>query len=532
MSKISLIIFYSFFTYAQSVPENLNSNIYDFLDRMDVKNLISTSLEAKPFAQKDIKKYLIQLKSVTNKLSIVELKTLNKYLEYYNIEGNGNTFKYQRKTENITLNIVPIAGYSFEFLSKLKGHSRVGGVKVFTTYNDLFNLHLLMQDRGEFGEFVDDKKDLSPQRGYAFVSAPNGGIEYSDVIAGLTFDWNWLRLSLAKDYNRWGTGIFGQLILSDKVNAFPHVKLEYLPADWLRFRYIFGWLNSQVLDSSSYYHSNPGSRMDEKRYDFINKFISANFLTFQPFDYLVLSIGNSFVYSGKSIRLESLIPLSFFKYLDRDVGKGSVADGNGQMFFDFSFNYFSNLRMYGSLFIDVISIRKTIKGDYSENWFGYTIGTKVIDPLIQNVDLTFEYTKIDPWVYEHKDVTTTYKHLNYQLGHWIGQNADLLSFRLKSYLPYNLCFVFDIQYFRKGGLDDIYYVYVGRDEKKLDFLYSPLRKDLSFGMEITYEPITSLILSLNHRYSDISDEDKYRTPKSLIGKKNHIKIGFQLGFPY
>ena len=29
-----------------------------------------------------------------------------------------------------------------------------------------------------------------------------------------------------------------------------------------------------------------------------------------------------------------------------------------------------------------------------------------------------------PWVYEHKDETTTYKNFDYYLGDWLGQNAD------------------------------------------------------------------------------------------------------------
>lgn len=498
---------------------------------MEIKNFISVPTEAKPYYIKDIKKYLILLKSQAYKLNQIEQIKLNKFLQYYNLEEYNFILPYEYKQRKFLFNFTTIAGYNLEYLASSKGHSRVGGIRLLTSYDSIFNSYLLLQDRGEFGEFVDTKKDLSPQRGYAFVSAPNG-IEYSDVIAGLTLDWNWAKLSLAKDYNKWGSGLFGQLILSDKVNAFPHIRFEYLPVDWLRFRYIFGWLNSQVIDSSTYYNSQPGSKLNDKRYDFVNKFIAANFITFQPIEYLNFSIGNSFIYSGKTIRMESLIPFSFFKYLDRDVGKGSVADGNGQMFFDLNFNYFNNFRLYGTFFIDVISLRKTFKSDYSENWFGYTLGSKVIDPLIENLDLTIEYTKIDPWVYEHKDITTTFKHLNYQLGHWIGQNSDLFNLKLKLYPLFNLTLSLEVQYLRKGGLDDIYYVYVGRDEKKLNFLYSPLMKDFRVGIEITYEPIPALVLLFNYRYSKISDEDNIRTSKVLLGTNNFIKFGCEFGFPY
>jgi hypothetical protein len=526
-----LILFPIFSINPQTVSENLRSNIYDFLDRMEIKNLISVPVEAKPYSISEIKRLLNELNSKNDLLNETDKQKLDKYLSYYKISEYKSILPYQYSKEDFLFNITPMAGYSFDYLSKLKGNTRVGGIRLLTSYKEVFNAYFMFQDRGEFGDFVDFKKDLSPQRGYAFVPAPNG-IEFSDVIGGVVLDWDWAKIGLVKDYNRWGSGLFGQLILSDKVNSFPHVKFEYNPVNWFRFRYIFGWLNSQVIDSSSYYHSQPGSKLDEKRYNFIDKYISANLFTFQPYDHLSFSLGNSFIYSGSSVRLESLIPFSFFKYLDRDVGKGSVADGNGQMFFDVNFNYFKGLRIYATWFIDVLSLRKTFNGDYSENWFGYTIGSKLIDPLIENIDIVFEYTKIDPWVYEHKDITTTYKHLNYQLGHWIGQNADLFNINLKSYLLHNLTIDFDISYLRKGGLDDIYYPYEGRDEKKFYFLYPPLRKDFSAGLTINYEPLTSLIIYFNYKYSDISDEDNIRTPSYILGSNNFIKFGFEFGFPY
>ena len=515
----------------QTVTENLSSNIYDFIDRMEIKNLISLKSESKPYYISDIKKWLLELKGKEQLLNDIEKKQLEKYLSYYKIGDKSDILPYEFEKDNFSINIQPIAGYSFDYLSGKKGHTRAGGIRLYTNYGKIFNSYFLFQDRGDFGDFVDFKKDLSHERGYAFVSAPNG-IEYSDIIAGVILDWDWAKIGLAKDYNRWGSGLFGQLILSDNVNSFPHIKFEYNPINWFRFQYIFGWLNSQVLDSSRYYHSQPGSKLDEIRYDFINKYIAANLFTFQPFDYLSFSVGNSFIYSGSTIRLESLIPFSFFKYLDRDVGKGSVADGNGQMFFDMNFNYFNGFRLYGTFFIDVISIRKTFNNDFSENWFGYTVGSKIIDPIIKNLEFQFEYTKIDPWVYEHKDITTTYKHLNYNLGHWIGQNADLTNLRL-SYSPlFNVNLAIDFQYFRKGGLDDIYYPYEGRDEKKFSFLYSPLRKDLSYGFTVSYEPIPSLLIFCNVKFSKISDEDNDRTQDYLIGSKNFIKFGFNFGNTY
>ena len=44
--------------------------------------------------------------------------------------------------------------------------------------------------------------------------------------------------------------------------------------------------------------------------------------------------------------------------------------------------------------------------------------------LFDNLDVTVEYTRLNPWVYEHKNEVTNFKHLKYSLGHWLGQNGD------------------------------------------------------------------------------------------------------------
>lgn len=529
---ITVIIFIVIIPYnfniAQNVTENLNSNIYNFLERLEIKNVINLSTEVRPFYIGKIKQILKQLQLDTVKLTEVEREQLKKYLKYYNLDKNDFFLPYYYHNDKFEFRGTPILGYNFRRLSNFNGHTRVGGASIYTTYSQLFSMYAHLQDKGEVGDFYDDKKLVTLERGYDFHHYADG-IEYSDVIGGISYDWGWGNISLQKDYNEWGHGKFGQLILSTKVNSFPHIKFEFNPIQQIRFRYIFGWLNSKVIDSNYYYNSNPGLSINERRYDYINKFFVANFLTFEPWDFLKVSAGNSIIYSG-SVRLETFLPLTFFKYLDRDVGKGSVSDGNGNLFFDAAFNYFDGIRIYSTLLIDVISIRKTLKGDYHENWIGYTIGVNFIDKLIKNSDLTIEYTKIGPWVYEHKDITTTYKHLNYTLGHWIGQNADLISINFNIQPLSDLRASVSFQKLRKGGEGDISLAY--QSKSMVDFLYPPSKRDLILNIRIEYELISSFIFFADYQFSDISDELYGRTPEFMIGSKHYITFGFSFGFPY
>lgn len=533
VSKLSLIIllivFLSSNIYSQYLPVNFNSNIYEFLDRMEIKGLVNFPTESKPYSMKMVKQALRELQDKRTELNRNEINYLNWFNTIYN--SNDYLIPYKYEADRFYFDFTPVAGYKFEIFNKESGFSRVGGLRISTTYGDNFSGYVHLQDRGEFGNFIDRKKTISFERGYEFQYEKNG-MEYSDVSGGIYLDWDWASIGLAKDYNLWGHGNFGNVILSDKVNSFPFIKFEYNPIKWLRFKYIFGWLNSKVIDSNYYYNSYPGSLINEKRYNFINKFFVANLFTIQPWNSFTFSVGNSFIYSGNTVRLETFLPFAFYKYLDRDVGKGQISDGNGQLFFDGAWRLFNRIRIYGTLFIDVISLRKTFKGNYIENWFAYTLGAKSVDLPIKNLVTNIEYTKVDPWVYEHKDITTTYKHLNYILGHWIGQNADLLSISFSYYTDFRARVNLILQWLRKGGNEDIYYAYKGRDEKEIYFLYPPLRKDFWLKFNIDYELYPTLLLSANYLYSNIKDEDQFRTEKIFLGKNHHLKVGFSFGFPY
>jgi hypothetical protein len=241
-----------------------------------------------------------------------------------------------------------------------------------------------------------------------------------------------------------------------------------------------------VIDSSRTYIEYPGTISAREKTAYIDKYVVANLLTVSPWNWLDASVGNSFVYSGE-LRPEMFIPFMFFKFLDHNSGRGNVDDGNGTFYFDVSVKYPQSFQFYSTLFVDVTEIRNILEQNYSNSWIGYTIGAKKVDLFIPNLDLLLEYTRINPWVYEHKYKSTNYKHLDYVLGHWIGQNSDQLRIELAYRLLRGLKFNLYIERLRKGGLEEIYYAYQGSDEIDLPFLYSPLRVDKTLGLNIRFE---------------------------------------------
>lgn len=525
-----LLMFFSMQMAAQVVFVPLESPVYNFLDRMDAKRIIRINNEVKPYSRIDIAGYLSTIIENENLLNGVEKEEIAWYKKEYfyelSLDASIDRWRVYGYEDSLFLfRVTPLASYGINGVGAANGYHRHIGINVYGTYSDMFGASLDFRDTGEFGDNVDKRKTFTPERGYVFVNAPNGK-EYSDVRGSINYNWSWGTIAFMKDYLNWGFGKFGKAILSDNAASFPLVRLDAKPFPWLRFYYMHGWLNSQVIDSSRYYIANSNSQLIEKRYRFVPKYITANMLTVSPWQWLDVSIGNSHVYAGE-VRPEMLIPFMFYKYLDRDVGKGSIEDGNGQMYFDFQFRYFKNFNLYTTLFIEMLEIRNVLKNDFHNTWFGFTIGSGYYSLFIDNLDLFVEYTRINPWVYEHRDRAIDYKHLNYELGHWIGQNAD--QFRIQiDYKPIRgLSLSGYFEHLRKGGLTDIYEAY--KNKEKESFLYGPLRKDVKLGLDVEYEIIHGLFARGYYQFSNISDEDAKRTPAFQLGRKHSFGIAVGYG---
>lgn len=530
--------------FPQAVYTPVESSVYPFLDRMNLKDIITLNDEVRPYTRKSIAEYLIQIINEKEKLNEIEKEDLNwECQEFKNemtmLKSSSKNIHDSLALENIkerwyalrysdsrfSLRVSPLLTYTIERAGSNSNWSRSWGVHAYGSFGKHLGFDLNMADNGEYGNNLDYTKKFSSEAGRSFYKATTKTIEYSDVRGAISLSWPGINLSLQKDYVNWGHGRFGQLILSGKSPSFPMIKFEMKPVDWLRFYYVHGWLNSQVLDSMGLYFSS-SSVFNTDNEKFVKKYYVANFFCFSPYKWLDLSIGNSLVYKG-DLRAEMFIPFLFFKYLDRDLGQGSIEDGNGAFFLDFNFKYFKNWQLYSSLFVDCLSISKTLNNDWYENWLAFTIGGKRIDAFINNLDVTAEYTRIYPWVYEHKDPVTTYKHLNYSLGHWIGQNADQLHLQIDYKPAARLKITAWIELLHKGDMDSISVAYKTKTTKP--FLYGKVRNDTYFGFEATYEYLHDLGIKAFYKYSDITDEDKTRTPSSILGKQSTFGVSVNYG---
>jgi hypothetical protein len=519
------------FAQAQTVFTSTDEPVYSFLDRMALEGKIVYHDEVRPLTRIQIARLLQSLEKSQSEMNDVEKEDYNWYCQEFASElGKPNierSFLYKYRDSVFHFTVSPFAGYEISKYGDASGHRRWWGGKLWATYDDYFSGSFEYRDNTEYGGNADRKKLFSPKSGYYLTTSSGNSFDYSDVKGGVSLTWKWGSFSVIKDYMNWGHGKFGQIILSSKAPDFPQIRLIMQPTDWLRFYYTQGWLNSMIYDSSRFYYNYPGSLDPSIETKYIDKYFVANMVSVTINKNIDFSLGNSFVYGG-SPRLETFIPFMYYKVMDHNTGRQLTDDGNGMIFSDIKINYPSSYKFYGTLLIDALNIRQMLKGIWYTSWFAFTVGAKKVDVIIPNLDLNIEYTQLRPWIYENHSQISTYKHMDYVLGDWMGQNADELSLQF-SYKPTRQATItLTGERIRKGGIKDISYAY-SNPPAELPFLYGPLRKEYSVQGGIRYEVLRDAYVDLQLKYSDISDEDSTRTFTWMIGKKFSYSLSLQYG---
>ncbi|MEJ2618219.1 MAG: hypothetical protein P8Z35_24900, partial [Ignavibacteriaceae bacterium] len=390
-------------------------------------------------------------------------------------------------------------------------HSWVG-MYGYGYFLNSIGLSFNFKTNNEHGTSIDAKKAFTPETGIISVKHDHGkDIDYSEVNSMVSYDWKWGSIAVAKDYIEYGYAESGNIVLSNKAPSFPFVRLQLNPVKWLKFYYYHAWLSSDIIDSLM---------LSQNRRDiYINKYLAWHAVSFTPFKGLDFSIGESVVYSDK-IEPLYLMPFMVFYMADQFISNrhDQPGDANSQIFLSVSSrDFIKNTHLYGTLFIDELTLKgingtlfvnsKTLKNSLDDNrlrpQMACTIGASVADLPIDNLTITTEYTRINPYVYGHHDPAQTYTTSSYLMGHWIGHNADLF------YLNFNYRFIRGLQtniwgeYIRKGSSD-----YSGQYQRpQPKFLFGLMNYYQYYGINLKYEFIHDLNFEMNYKYSKVSNEE-------------------------
>lgn len=494
-------------SYAQIVWEDPKNTIHQFLARQAQKGNIEIADFILPLSRKEIAADLSILKDSVHKLSSIEQKELNFYLKEY-AEFNDrliDSTTFLKKDQSGRLRFLAVDNPDFMVrgdpvigLETIQGKEKSifknsTGIRFFGHVGKRFSFQAYFTDINESGTGIDTIRQFTNETGIVRTANVRPGaktLNYTDLRANVAYNWKNGSITLGNDQLLWGYGENGRVVLSDKAPAYPFIRVDYQPLKWLRFHYAHSWLQSGIIDSNrSYPKGNSIYGNDRELY--IRKFMATHSLNFFPVKGLALSIGESMVYSDR-LDVGYLIPVMFFKAYDQYASRYRINSGsNGQFFFQASSrNHLPKTHLYTTLFIDEIRLSEIFNKAKSRNQIGFNIGGSVTDVVVPYLTLGMEYTRLNPFVYQNLLPAQNYTNQNYNLGDWIGQNAD----RLTAWVKYNplprLITSIQLNYTRKGpdgSLEDQYYA-----EPQPGFLNRPLTTQKQMLVEVKYEIINQL----------------------------------------
>jgi hypothetical protein len=560
-----LLAFISAISFAQTNFVPVWSSVYTFLDKMTVKGIINSNEFSKPLSRKEIAGYLDKISAGKDKLNSLEKEELDFYLRDYldllqqsaalkqstksaeksdytfvkdTTGGNNNVyvsaehpqikerwhlFSYSDSLFQVSFN--PIFGLTANNIYKETQLRRYWGFSAYGNITKNFSFQMDFRDNWEKGDHLNKFHQFSPDEGPSIVVEKPNSIEYNMTNGAMLYSNDWLTIGGVKQTFNMGSGYRGQLIMSSKAPSFPAIYMKLNPVKWIQFYYMHGWLLSRVLDSANQYLSQvPGKYKEVER----GKYIALHAVQINPYDNVSVSLGETTVYSDIGPYWGYFIPFLMFRSVEHMFVGDRVGDvgNNGSMFLDASYLPYKGLKLYGSFYIDEFSLTGVLKGDSQRNQTGYTIGSTVYDYVVPNLLTRIEYTKIMPWVYSDWVQTQTYKNADYLMGHYIGQNADQFFIQFEYQLKRGLNLKLWGEIVRQGGMDSVKYQYMqgGRS-----FLYGLLRKEKNIGVEASYEFMHDLIAKLSLKFSDVTDEDKTRTPSYMLGKLSSFGITVNYG---
>jgi len=526
---------------AQMVYENINSGVYEYLDRMSQKGLIQYHDLIKPISKTILYAKLLELKLIQAKLSLFEQKELDFYLQKY-VVGNeieGDTMKYLNFTRKALptrffiakkgdtyINVSPVIQFSNNTYSGKSYNQRAWGAAIWGRIGKHVGFNLSSRDITENRtDLTRDNAINNAQTGYVLLTqelAKTKSLNYSEYQASIGYDWKNGFISYGQDNLIWGYGENGKIVLSEKSPFNQYLRLNYQPYSWFKFDYFHVWLNSNYIDSNSTYGFG-NTVYGGQRVNYVPKYMASHTVTLTPHKGIDISIGESIVYTEK-LDLGFLFPIMYYKGYDNNKSNYNILNGNNSQFFlQLSLkNIIPKSHFYTTLLIDEIKISKIFDEQQSRNQLGFNVGLQVNDLGLPYLSAYTEYTRVNPFVYTNINPAQNYTSYGYNLGDWVGNNFDRKIIGLK-YTPIpRLRLELRYQDIKKGPN------YSAEEQ----YLQAPSKKFL----ETVIYAQTQYLFSLNYEFSNniylVGNCDKTTTSNELynaIYTHNNYSIGIKIG---
>lgn len=471
MKRLSIFIFTCLFvhiSWAQNIPVPLSyTKVYDFIDELITDGVVSNQTAIRPYTRNQIADLLTQAQRADSLLSKRQADELKFYLNEFALENDlmvdnhvqysdhrtfslslaDPQFSYKSLNNMFKMRIRPILGGDVMLSKKGAIIQRWWGAELQMDIAKHLSIWGSLRDNSWNGNWLNKTyfpseyerimgakihygasqimPALSPLAGVQYKEASYGG-DFSDSKGGINlYSW-WGSIGIQRENIRWGDAYHSSNILSGRNPAVPMITLQLTPCKWFQLDYFHAWLVSNVLDSTYYYLENTtqggNTLLNYRPY---NKFMAANMFTFTPIKQLSLSFGNSIVYAEQTIQAAYLIPIAFYKSLDHLLTKGiRTQNQNSQAFASISVRPVNHIQLYGSFFIDEIKFSRFKPSEPENNPISYLVGFNWSGWPIDGLSLRGEFMRSYIACYTHSIDVLTWASNSYNMGHYMGDNAQ------------------------------------------------------------------------------------------------------------
>ncbi len=439
-------------------------------------------------------------------------------LRYRFVQGrNPISLLLGNERDNVT--VEPIVGYKvFADNDGERFSRRTNGLKLFGKLGEHVAFFASAVDNLERGKITDRKKELERTNGFVISSSkPANGFDFDEAQLQIGFRWGGAQLFFEKLRSRWGYGESGNLVLSEKAPSFPQARLVVQISKNLKFTYLLASLYSDLIDTEESYRDATSGYF---RTVYRSKYLASHVLEYAPVSSLNIVLGESMVFSDR-FQAVYLLPLMFFRMAEHQ----NRNTDNAQLFAGIRYTFPTVCSLYGTLFIDDMN-SDMIFSEQNTNIIAWTLGGKFIDVGWNNLDCTLEYTRLNPWVYTHEFQAATYESDGYVLGHWLGQNADVLSASVQYRRWRPLWLTFYAQKLRKGvlGPPEVHYSQPWAQK----FLNGPVFRQTQIGLKTRWEMYRYLFLSAEVAIWDQNDDLVNRYPSYTNKAFFNVGISYNL----
>ncbi len=313
--------------------------------------------------------------------------------------------KYAGKHTDNVLYLSPLVRTSFYDTSKtgvigalgLRAYGDVGPYLTFFTQGEVFTE---WTDEDQFSHQFDPDygETCSVEKG------PNDDLLSSRTCNRFTYylrlDLDWIHLKVGRDNIHMGPGYFSSLTAQKQTAPYYLVEMRIPFSEWL-------YLDNYFL------------KMTDSDHD-VRKFAHIHRFEFKPFQFFSVAFQDVVIYQDRNIDLAYALPLIPLAFSEDNTG----GRDNDAMALDVMYTGLPLTSVWAEVFIDDLLGPGTFFDDFWENRWSVLFGFQVVSPLSWlDMDMTFEYSRVEPWTYNGRQSYTSFRHFNRPSASKLGPDS-------------------------------------------------------------------------------------------------------------